>query len=81
MNDDDKVKRLEREARKLILSKEISADIRAKINSIMKDSLKSQEDKSREIIRLLRNEPDKEIIPLDDSLYNKKRKDCSKEKY
>ncbi|HOK00989.1 MAG TPA: hypothetical protein PLD85_00700 [Spirochaetota bacterium] len=74
MNDDDRVKRLEREARKLILSKEISADIRAKINSIMKDSLKSQEDKSREIIRLLRNEPDKEIVPLDDSLYNKKEK-------
>jgi len=61
MNDEDSRKRLEIEARKLILAREISPQDREKINSIMRDNSTPPEEKYKAIIRLLRRAPVKTI--------------------
>ncbi len=66
MNSEDNRKRLERQARSLILSKEISIDDRDKINSLMRDQSIPQEERYTSIIRILRKSPDKEIADIED---------------
>ena len=61
MGNEENRTRLERRAKSLILSKEISLDDRDSINAIMRNQEMSQEDRYTKIITLLKKVPDKEI--------------------
>jgi len=63
---DDDRKRLERQARSLILSKDISLSDRERINAIMKNNGFSPEEKYSSIIRLIKNAPEKEVPEVED---------------
>jgi len=66
MNSDENRKRLERLARSLILTKEISTEDRDKINSLMRNQGILPEERSKNIINILKNCPDKEISDIED---------------
>jgi len=66
MNSEDNRKRLERQARSLILTKEISIDDRDKINSLMRNQGIPHEERYTSIIKILRKSPDKEIADIED---------------
>lgn len=59
-------KKLERQARSLILSKDISLSERERINSIMKDQGILPEEKYSAIIKMIKNAPDREIAGIED---------------
>lgn len=66
MNNDESRKRLERQARSLILSRELSLDDRDRINSLMRDQNISFEERYTEIIRILKRAPEKELSEIKD---------------
>ncbi|MCL1865212.1 MAG: hypothetical protein FWF73_05310 [Spirochaetes bacterium] len=66
MDNEDNRKRLERHARALILSKEISLEDKDTINAYMRDQNLSYEDRYTNIIKLLKKSPDKEVGEIDD---------------
>lgn len=66
MNSEENRKRLERMARSLILTKEISLDDRDRINSLMRNQSISQEERYTNIINILKKAPDKEITDIED---------------
>ena len=66
MNSEENRKRLERMARSLILTKEISSDDRDKINSLMRNQGISQEQKYTNIINILKKASDKETADVED---------------
>ena len=66
MNSEENRKRLERQARSLILTKEISLDDKDKINSLMRDQNISLEERYTSIISILKKSPDKEIADIED---------------
>ncbi len=66
MSVEENRKRLERQARSLMVAKNISVQERDKINIIMRDSDLSPEEKYTAIIRVLRNLPDREIAEISD---------------
>jgi len=67
MNNDENRKRLERQARSLILSKEISVDDRERINFLMRDQSITHEERYTNIIRILKRAPEKEISEIKDN--------------
>jgi len=66
MNSEENRKRLERQARSLILTKDISLDDRDKINFLMRNQDLSFEERYTGIINLLKKVPDKEIADIED---------------
>ncbi len=66
MSSDDKRKRLERQARSLLISKDISAAEREQVNSIMKNQNLSTENRYESIIKLIGNAPDREFNEVPD---------------
>jgi len=66
MDNEEKRKRLERQARSLILTKDMSLDDRDKINSLMRNQHISQEERYISIIGILKKAPDKEIADIED---------------
>ncbi len=66
MASDNDIKRLERQARALILSKDISLAEKEQINSIMRRVSLSPDEKYSSIIKLIKNAPDKEIADIPD---------------
>jgi len=66
MSSDDKRKRLERQARSLLISKDISASEREQVNSIMKNQNFSPEERFESIIKLISNAPDREFNEIPD---------------
>jgi hypothetical protein len=66
MDNDEKRKRLERQARSLILTREISPDDRDRINFLMRDQAISHEERYTSIIRILKRAPEKEITEIQD---------------
>ena len=66
MDSEDNKKRLERQARSLILSKEISVEEKDTINTLMRDQDMSYEERYTKIIRILRKLPDKEVVEVED---------------
>ncbi len=66
MSSEENRKRLERQARALMVTKEISRQERERINAIMRDGDLSSEEKYSNIVRLLRNLPDRELSEIDD---------------
>lgn len=66
MSSEENRKRLERQARGLMITKEISRQERDKINAIMRDRELAPEARYSTIIRLLRNLPDREISEMTD---------------
>ncbi|MCL2154392.1 MAG: hypothetical protein FWH53_01870 [Leptospirales bacterium] len=66
MDSEDNKKRLERHARSLILSKEISLEDRDTINAFMRNQDLSYEDRYAKIIRILKKLPDKEINDIEE---------------
>ncbi len=68
MDSEQNRKRLERQARSLILSKEISIEDRDKINSLMRNQEISFEVRFTNIINILKKSPDKEIADIEDEV-------------
>lgn len=66
MNIDEKRKQLERQARLLLTSKDISITEREQINALMKNQNLSPDDRYESIIRLISNAPDKEFKEIPD---------------
>ena len=66
MSIDEKRKQLERQARSLLISKDISADEREQVNALMKNQGLSPEDRYGSIIRLISKAPDKEFDEIPD---------------
>jgi hypothetical protein len=66
MSSDEKRKRLERQARSLLISKDISAAEREQVNSIMKNQNLSPEERFESIIKLMGNAPDREFDEIPD---------------
>jgi lipase chaperone LimK len=66
MDNEDNSKRLERQARSLILTKDISLEERDTINTYMRDQNMSNEDRYTKIIRLLKKLPDKETSEIEE---------------
>ena len=66
MSSEDKRKRLERHARSLLISKDISAADKEQVNSIMKNPNLSPEERFGLIIRLIENAPDREFNEVED---------------
>ncbi len=66
MSIDEKRKQLERQARLLLTSKDISISEREQINSLMKNQSLSPENRYESIIRLISNLPDKEFEEIPD---------------
>lgn len=66
MTSEENRKRLERQARSLMTTKEISRQERDKLNVIMRDSDMAPSEKYSSIIRLLRNLPDREVAGIAD---------------
>jgi len=66
MTDEEKRKALERQARSLMMSREISPEDREKINSFMKNQEISPENRFSSIIRLLKDAPEKENLKIED---------------
>lgn len=66
MNSEEKRKQLERQARSLILSKEISSEDREKINSLMRNQNLPHEERYTTIINILKRSPDKVIDQIED---------------
>ncbi len=58
---------LERQARALLVSREISGTNRARINNLMKNQELDQEERFSSIIRILRDAPEKELVEIDDA--------------
>lgn len=79
MSSDEKRKRLERQARSLLISKDISASEREQVNSIMKNPGLTPEERYGSIIKLIGNAPDREFneIPDIDLSENRKGKDIN----
>lgn len=65
-NGDDR-KKLERQARSLLHTKDISLSEKEKINSIMKKQDMFPEQKYSAIIQLIKNAPDREIVEIEES--------------
>lgn len=66
MSSEENRKRLERQARSLMMAKEISRQERERLNVIMRDRDMEPVEKYSSIIRLLRNLPDREISEMAD---------------
>jgi hypothetical protein len=66
MSNDDKRKRLERHARSLLISKDISAADKEQVNSIMKNPNLSPEERFGLIIRLIEKAPDREFSEVEE---------------
>lgn len=66
MSSEEKRKRLERQARSLMTTKDISRQERDSLNAIMRDKDLAPEEKYTSIIRLLRKLPDREIAGIPD---------------
>jgi len=66
MNSEQNRKRLERQARSLILTKDISIDDRDKINSLMRNQGIAHEERYTTIINILKKSPDKETSEIED---------------
>ena len=66
MENEDSLKRLERQAKSLIVSKELSLEDRDTINAYMRNQDITNEEKYTKIIRLLRKAPDKKIAEIED---------------
>lgn len=66
MDTEQNRKRLERQARSLILTKDISLDDRDKINALMRNQEISHEERYTAIIKILKKSPDKEIADIED---------------
>ncbi len=66
MNSEQNRKRLERQARSLILTKDISIDDREKINSLMRNQSMAHEERYTTIINILKKSPDKETSEIED---------------
>lgn len=70
MSSEENRKRLERQARSLMITKDISQQERDSLNSIMRDKTLAPEDKYTSIIRLLRKLPDREMTDMADESHN-----------
>jgi hypothetical protein len=70
MSSEENRKRLERQARSLMITKDISQQERDSLNSIMRDKTLAPEDKYTSIIRLLRKLPDREMADMADESHN-----------
>jgi len=68
MSSEENRKRLERQARNLMTTKEISQQERDRINTIMRDRDIAPEDRYTSIIKLLRKLPDREIAEMTDDI-------------
>lgn len=66
MDSEQNRKRLERQARSLILSKDISISDRDRINLLMRNQDISFEERYTDIISILKKSPDKEIADIED---------------
>lgn len=66
MSNDEKRKRLERHARSLLISKDISAGDKEQVNSIMKNPNLTPEERFGLIIRLIEKAPDREFSEIPD---------------
>jgi len=66
MDSEQNRRRIERQARLLILSKDISLDDRDKINALMRNQEISHENRYKGIINILKKSPDKEIADIED---------------
>lgn len=66
MNSEQNRKRLERQARSLILTKDISIEDRDKINSLMRNQGIDHEERYTTIINILKRSPDKETSEIED---------------
>jgi hypothetical protein len=66
MNSEQNRKRLERQARSLILTKDISLEDRDKINSLMRNQSIAHEERYTTIINILKRSPDKETSEIED---------------
>jgi hypothetical protein len=66
MNSEQNRKRLERQARSLILTKDISIEDRDKINSLMRNQSIAHEERYTTIINILKRSPDKETSEIED---------------
>ncbi len=66
MDSEQNRKRLERQARSLILSKDISLDDRDRINVLMRNQDITHEERYTAIIKILKKSPDKEIPDIED---------------
>ncbi len=71
MTSEENRKRLERQARSLMITKEISRQEREKINILMRDRDMSPDEKYSSIIRMLRALPDREQAELSDEPVSK----------
>jgi len=75
MNSEQDRKRLERQARSLILTKEISVDDKDRINSFMRNPNIPHEERYTNIINILKKSPDKEIADIEDEEEDNKEKE------
>ena len=66
MSIDEKRKQLERQARVLLASKDLSLNEREQVNSLMKNQSLSPENRYESIIKLISNAPDKEFEEIPD---------------
>lgn len=66
MNSEEDRKRLERQARSLMHTKDIAATDRERINSLMRDQNISQHQRYNEIIAILKKLPDRELVEIED---------------
>lgn len=66
MDTEQKRKRLERQARSLLLTKDIALKDREKINSFMRNQAITHEERYTGIINILKNSPDKETADIED---------------
>lgn len=78
MSSEENRKRLERQARSLMITKEISRQEREKINALMRDRDMSPEEKYSAIIRMLRALPDREQAELSDEPVSKPSDDAAR---